>query len=88
MAIDGRLIDLGVAAKGDLRVDRIERNFGGKGVEAAAAQVGELVDQHLTDGAQFALLPGPPQVPFGGIAAAVAEHGEVHLDQLEPGEVG
>ena len=60
-----------------------------EGVEADAAHEGDLVGQHVADGAQLAreavLLA---QQARGGEGAAVGELGEVERDQGEAGEVG
>jgi hypothetical protein len=60
----------------------------GEGVEAAALQVEQLVAQHVANRAQLAAVAvALAQQARGGVAAAVAEFGEVHSDDGEIVEV-
>ena len=86
-AIGGGLIDVCIAAKGGLGVSRIQRDIGREGIEPAATHERDLIDQHVSHGAQFAGVAGLAQDPGRRIAAPVAEYGEVHFDQPDPVEV-
>ena len=46
-----------------------------------------MIDQHVTNRTQLALIACLAQDPRGRIAAAIAEHREVHFDQLDPAEM-
>ena len=60
-SVAGRLIDVWPAIEGRFRIGRVERRLRGETVETAAAQMGKLIDQHVTHGAQFARKTGLAQ---------------------------
>lgn len=77
-----------VAVERAFQCDGVDRGFGREGVEAAAAQVRDLVDEHVARRAKFAPVARLAQDARGGIAATVAIGREADLDQRELFEVG
>src|SRR3989344_11337 len=82
-AVAGLLVEFGEKALGRLHIVRVERLARREAVEATAAQEDELVDQHIADRAQFALVSGFAQDLCAGKAASVAEARKVHLDKAK-----
>ena len=85
--VGSALIDFGPAREGGLHIFRVERRVGIEGVETAAAHIGELVHQHIAHRAQFAVVARLAQDSGGGIAAPVAESGEIDFDEVEAFEM-
>jgi hypothetical protein len=61
-----------------------QRFFRGETVKSATPHKGDLIDQYITLGSDFARVAGFPQDARGRIAPAIAEYGKPNLDEREP----
>jgi hypothetical protein len=82
--IGGRLIILGPAGQGGLRIIAVKRVIGRERIKTAAAHVVQLIDQHIANRAQFPCISSLSQDAGRTVTAAIAKYGKVHLDQGQP----
>ncbi len=87
-SVRSRLVDVRPTIECVFGIDGVECLFGSEAIEPAAAQMAELVDENRADRAELALVARLAQDPRRGIAATVAERGEVDFHQPYPIEVG
>ena len=86
--IGSGLINAFITRQGFFYHSWVHRREGGKTIKADAAHEEQLVNQHVTFGAQFAFIAIFTQNLRAAIAAPIAETREADLDQFQPVDKG